>query len=258
MKDKKEVTKKIHIMTPEQILNKHLPVGVQISEAIKQNVFSAMEEFAGLYVDNDYTHIAICLDASTSMAGIAGDIIGGFNNFIEKQKSLPGRATVSLLQFSYPDRIKMLYNFADLKTIEPLTSASYRPDGNTALNDAFAKLILNTRNELMNLPGKRPGKVLFISLTDGEENASVEYRDTNKLRDLIKESEGRYGWEFVYIGANQDSFAEGNARGFARSKSANFTPSSMGISAMYANLDSATVSYRSGKGFNFHDTDNNQ
>lgn len=164
-----------------------------------------------------YTHVSILLDESGSMQTIAPDIIGGFNELIEKQKGEEGESTVSLSTFSSRGIYKKVLDFSPLDKIENLSKANYSPMGATALNDSFARLIQETGLVLNNLPeNERPENVLIVSITDGEENNSVEFT-TEQLKTLIKEQEEKYNWKFLYIGANQDSFQEGvQARGFTQ------------------------------------------
>ena len=196
----------------------------------------------------DYTHISILLDRSGSMDGIKNAIIGGFNEFIQKQKNEPGKLTVTLTTFADAGDYKILYNMADVQNIEPLTDKNYRADGMTALNDSFVKLIKETGDSLSALnENDRPEKVLLVSLTDGNENNSEEYpgpEGAKRLKEIIQHQKDKYSWEFLYIGANQDSFSEGvQTRGY--SKAVNFSADTIGTQAMYKGMGETLTIFRS-------------
>src|SRR5436190_7614129 len=182
----------------------------------------------------DYCHVSILLDRSGSMASIKNDVIGGFNTFIEDQKKVPGELSVSLLSFATQGDTTLVYDTVKLPEINALTSDSYRPAGQTALNDSFVQIVQMTGKKLNELPeDQRPERVLVVCITDGEENDSREH-STEALKDIIKHQTEKYKWQFIYIGANQDSFAEASKRGITRS--ANFAADSIGTRVAYASL----------------------
>jgi hypothetical protein len=190
----------------------------------------------------DYTHIIILIDRSGSMNGIQKDMEGGLTEFIKKQTDLPGTCTITAAQFdSHYEKLHSLKNAAEVGEIK------INPRGNTALIDSMCKLIIDSGKELSSLKEEdRPEKVLFLTITDGEENSSHEY--TNKqLKEMIKLQEEVYKWEFAYIGANQDSFSVASDLGISNSstKSFNYTATSAGIGAMLTNLSTSTATYRS-------------
>jgi hypothetical protein len=195
----------------------------------------------------DYAHVSILLDRSGSMSSIKNDVIGGFNNFIEDQKKVPGEMSVTLMSFSSHKDTTTIYDMVKLNTINPLTTENYHTTGSTALNDSFAQLIEETGKRLANISdADRPEKVLFVCITDGEENDSKEH-STEALKKIIDHQRDKYNWEFIYIGANQDSFAEAQKRGILRS--ANFKADSAGTTRAYASLSADTVKYRKGQDF---------
>lgn len=191
----------------------------------------------------DYTHVGILLDRSGSMQSIRKDVIGGFNQFITEQKEETGKLTISASSFSSHGDYTVLYDTVPLDKITDLTEKDYVTTGSTALNDSFAKLIIETGANLANMTeDERPSKVLLISFTDGEENDSKEYT-TAQLKELIKHQEEKYGWQFIYMGANQDSFEEGvQARGYTQA--VNFTADEVGTLTAYASLSKKTKSLR--------------
>jgi uncharacterized protein YegL len=188
----------------------------------------------------NYTHIAILLDRSGSMKKIKNDVIGGYNSLISEQKKEPGELTISLVQFD--SHYEPVYEKLNIQDVKELTEDIYIPRSMTALNDSMARLIAETSTFVKGLSDEnKPERVLFVTATDGEENASKEYT-TNALKQLIETQEGN-NWEFIYIGANQDSFKESEVRGVKHSM--NFTADSGGTKVMYASLSKKMSSYRS-------------
>jgi hypothetical protein len=176
-----------------------------------------------------YTHVSILLDGSGSMDRIKSDTIGGFNSFVQQQKAVPGEMTLSLAQFNIA--YKLLYDMVEIGNVIPLTDKTYVPEDGTALLDSAAKLITDTGTRISKLPEHdRPERVMVVILTDGEENSSREYRKP-KLAEMIKHQEEKYNWQFVYIGANQDGFAEGASMGM---RGMNFQATGQGTRSLYA------------------------
>ena len=190
----------------------------------------------------NYTHIIILIDRSGSMEGIQKDMEGGLTEFIKKQTELPGKCTITAAQFdAHYDKLHSLKDANEVGTIK------IKPRGSTALIDSMCKLIIDSGKELSELPeDERPEKVLFLTITDGEENSSTEYTN-EKLKEMIKLQEEVYKWEFVYIGANQDAFSVAGNLGIGNSsvKSYTYTATSAGIGAMMASLSKSTATYRS-------------
>jgi hypothetical protein len=137
------------------------------------------------------------LDQSGSMDIIRDDTIGGYNSFVDSQKELGG--TMSLYVFNQD--VKEVYKDVPIETVEPLTRATFVPSGGTALLDALGHVLKTDHDQ----------KVLVIILTDGEENSSRTYTK-NHVKDLT-DMRTKEGWDFVYLGANQDAFAVGQQLG---------------------------------------------
>jgi hypothetical protein len=191
----------------------------------------------------DATLIAILLDRSGSMASIKADTIGGFNNFLRGQQAVAGECRLSLTQFD-TGGIDIVHENARLEDVPELTDESYVPRGGTPLLDALAKTINSTGRALKAIPeSDRPDKVVFVVITDGEENASHEYRKSH-IRDMIEHQESVYRWNFVFLGANQDAFAEAGAVGIGTMKAAAFAATPQGTQAVYSALHSNVASYR--------------
>lgn len=190
----------------------------------------------------NYTHIVALLDRSASMTTIISEMRTGFNNFINEQKKLDGECTLTVVQFdNYYDKI---FDFVPINEFTELNSKNYTPRGSTALIDSMYSLIEDTGLKLSKMgEASRPENVLFIVITDGQENASKEH--TNKeLKEKIKHQEDKYNWQFTYLGANQDSFSEGFSLGFSNDAIMNYNTTSKGTSAMFNSLSSATSLYR--------------
>jgi len=188
----------------------------------------------------NYTHIAILLDRSGSMKKIKNDVIGGYNSLISEQKKEPGELTISLVQFD--SHYEPVYEKVNVQEVKELTEDIYIPRSMTALNDSMARLIAETSSMIKGLSEEdKPERVLFVCMTDGEENASREY-STTALKQLIETQEGK-NWEFLYIGANQDSFKESESRGMKHSM--NFAATAEGTGVMYKAASLKMSKYRS-------------
>ena len=154
----------------------------------------------------DTTEIVVVMDKSGSMHLRASDAIGGFNSFLEEQKKEPGEANLTLVLFDTTYSIPV--SGKPIKEVEPLTAHTYQPGGNTALNDALARAVVETHARLADMPEKdRPEKVICVVITDGEENSSVEHTKT-QVKLLVQHHEEKHDWAFIYLGIGVDAFAE--------------------------------------------------
>lgn len=181
------------------------------------------------------TEIIFILDRSGSMSGRESDIIGGFNSTITKQKETEGECNVSTVLFNNVHVV--LHNRIPLKDVEPITEKEYFVGGCTAYYDALGRAISYHTNVQQDLPeDKRTDKMLFIIMTDGYENASVEY--TGKLlKKLIKEKQEKYGWEFIFMGAGIDAINEAAKIGIVSDYAVNCTMEDKnGIEACYLSV----------------------
>jgi uncharacterized protein YegL len=182
------------------------------------------------------------LDRSGSMRGLEADTIGGFNSLIEKQKQQPGEAIVSTVLFD--DQFEVIHHRRDLKTIEALTIQQYYVRGSTALIDAIGrgiKKILHVHQQL----GKDnvPEKTIFVITTDGQENASREWTGP-LLKKLVSEVSEKYGWEFLFLGANIDAFATAEGLGIRKERAANYMHDGVGTSKNFEAMNEAIFSLR--------------
>lgn len=187
------------------------------------------------------THIAVVLDRSGSMSSMRAEIIGGFNAFLTEQKKVPGSATMTLVQFD--NVIDRLATFKPLAEVEPLNEKTYEPRGATRLYDAIGLTVMTVKDEIAKATEK-PDKVLVLVLTDGQENSSEEFT-TEMIQSLIAESQ-KSGWEFSFIGANQDAILTARGLGVknAAINSLSFDASPAGAVNMMASMSCATASFR--------------
>lgn len=201
------------------------------------------------------TDITIVLDSSSSMGRLVDETIGGFNAFIEEQKQVKSPATVTLLSFA--DRSRYIFNAVPLEDVPVLTRETYRPMGNTALNDAVARAIIDTGIRLEAIePSARPNKVIVVIVTDGEENASQENTKADVCR-MVEHQTSQYNWLFIYLGANVNAFDEARGLGIKVGNAANYmaTPTSAAAAMRVnsANIASARRSGVSGQTLNQND-----
>ena len=145
----------------------------------------------------DYTKIITVLDESGSMASVRTDTMGGYNNFIEEQRKVPGTADVTLITFN--SRPTCEYSGVPINSPEVILE-NYSPKGNTALYDAIGLAITQTGNALAALPeNERPEKVVMVIITDGQENASTDYT-RKQINEMITHQREKYSWQFVFLG----------------------------------------------------------
>jgi hypothetical protein len=178
--------------------------------------------------------IAVLLDRSGSMEAIKSDTEGGFNAFIDGQRSDPLDVRVTLAQFdTHYDVV-----YAD-RPVREVPALDLQPRGMTALYDAVGRLITDVGAELAALPEhERPGKVTVVVLTDGHENSSREWTH-GAVSEAIRRQERDYAWDFVFLGANMDAVAIGQQLGFAPDKSMTYAADADGVGGAWA----ATTAY---------------
>lgn len=190
---------------------------------------------------NEKTQIICILDTSGSMSSIINDSIGGFNTFLKQQRDLKDEATLTVALFD--DTYNLLYDNIDIKKVEDITNKVWIPRGTTALYDAIGKTINTVRANHAKLGNERPSKVLVCIVTDGQENASREYK-LDDIKKLIKNCE-EDNWNFIYLAANQNAFEVGSSFGVSMGNTYTYTASGQGVAFMSSVLNEASVSYRS-------------
>lgn len=188
------------------------------------------------------TELVFILDRSGSMAGLEADTIGGFNALIQKQKQETGEAIVSTVLFD--SQCEVLHDRIPLEKIPVMTENDYYVRGCTALLDAVGKAIHHIGNvHKYARKEDRPEKTLFVITTDGMENSSREY-SYDKVKHMIERQKNRYGWEFIFLGANIDAVAEAKRFGIDETHAANYHADSKGTALNYAVLSEAICELR--------------
>lgn len=176
--------------------------------------------------------IVFILDRSGSMSGLEKDTIGGFNSTIEKQKKEEGEAFVSTVLFD--SEMEVLHDRVPLASIVPLTEKEYYARGCTALLDAIGGAIHHIGNVHKYARDEdRPEKTIFVITTDGYENASRKYT-SDRVKQMIERQKEKYGWEFIFLGANIDAIETAKSFGISEDRAANFVNDGDGIEVMYS------------------------
>jgi uncharacterized protein YegL len=202
--------------------------------------------------DNGITELVFILDRSGSMSGLEADTIGGFNAMVNEQREKDGSVLVSAVLFDH-ERV-VLYDRVDIDKVEPMTERDYVPRGSTALLDAIGCSIHHIGN-VHRYARKEdvPEHTVFVITTDGMENASCMYSSA-EIKEKIKRQSEVYGWEFLFLGANIDSFDVAGGLGIREDRIANYKYSSRGVGECYEAMSEAIVNVRQRKtNFNLND-----
>ena len=188
------------------------------------------------------TELVFILDRSGSMAGLETDTIGGFNAMIEKQKKEAGKALVTTVLFD--NESVTVHDRIPLQEVPPLTEKEYFTRGCTALLDAVGGTIRHIANIHRYIRREDvPERTLFVITTDGYENAS-RYYDYDKVRRLIEHEKAKYGWEFLFLGANIDAAAEAKRFGIAADRAADYKCDTAGTALNYEVIGEAVGAVR--------------
>lgn len=191
-------------------------------------------------MNNNLTELVFILDRSGSMAGLESDTIGGFNAMLEKQKKEDGEALLSAVLFSNESAV--LYDRADVKKVEPMTERQYYVGGCTALLDAIGGAVHHIGNiHKYAREEDRPAKTVFVIITDGMENASRRYT-YDEVRLMIERQRERYGWEFLFLGANMDAISAARRFGIREDRAVRYRCDKQGT-ALNFEVVSDTIGY---------------
>ena len=183
------------------------------------------------------TEMVFILDRSGSMAGLETDTIGGFNGLIERQKKMEGEAVVSTVLFSNDSMV--IHDRVDLRQVEPLTEKEYYVSGCTALIDAIGGAIHHIGNiHKYAREEDVPEHTVFVITTDGMENASHRY-SSDQVKAMVNRQKERYGWEFLFLGANIDSVETAARFGIAGDRAVNYHPDREGTRLNYETISDA-------------------
>ena len=188
------------------------------------------------------TELVFILDKSGSMSGLEADTIGGYNSMLSKQQAEEGECRITTLLFN--NSFHLLHDRIDLKAVGPITENEYRVGGSTALLDAIGLTVDKIGNAQKNTAEDyRAEKVLVVILTDGEENSSREY-SSDKVKMMIERQKNRFGWEFIFLGANIDSVETAGRFGIGRNRAVDYVPDKQGVNLNYETLNSAVTDFR--------------
>jgi hypothetical protein len=190
--------------------------------------------------------ITFVLDRSGSMSSCKDDTIGGFNSYISSQKDLKeGQVLFTLVQFDH--EYDVVHRAKKVSDIPELNLMTFYPRGNTALLDAIGRSIEEAGQRFSKMKEEdKPEKVIFVILTDGQENSSKEY-NIKQINEMISHQQSKYSWEFIFLGANQDAISTGCSLGISVGKSMTYSQTSIGTKAVFDSISRITTNYRGKK-----------
>ena len=190
---------------------------------------------------NNLTELVFILDKSGSMAGLELDTIGGFNSMLSKQRGIDGECRITTVLFD--NQYQLLHDRIDIQAVSPMTEREYQVGGSTALLDAIGRTIHKLVGVQKNTAEEyRAENVMFVIITDGEENSSREY-SAQKVKALI-EAEKKYGWEFIFLGANIDAVETAGRFGITADRAVDYVPDSAGTELNFQMMSEAVAAFR--------------
>lgn len=193
------------------------------------------------FSNDTYTELAILLDQSSSMSPLTESTIEGFNELLQEQQSLPGKAILTVATFD--NHYNYIYDGVDLHEAAAITGDSYAPHGMTRLLDGIGFITTRIQERINDLPkDKRPAKVIVTIMTDGQENASYEW-NASKVAEHIKSLESE-GWSFVFLGANQDAILTAKNLGINTVNASNYGATRKGVRSAYIGVSHAMSTIR--------------
>lgn len=191
------------------------------------------------------TEVVFILDRSGSMSGLEADTIGGFNSMMERQRREEGEAYISTVLFD--DQVEVLYDRVPIAKAEPMNDSQYYVRGCTALLDAIGGAIHHIANiHKYAREEDRPEKTLFIITTDGMENSSHIYT-YDKIKKMVERQKEKYGWEFLFLGANIDAIEVAGRFGIDADRAINYESDSVGTALNYQVISKAVSAVRRSK-----------
>ncbi len=195
---------------------------------------------------DNYTHISVILDRTGSMESIRDDTIGGFNAFLNAQKADPGLASLTLVQFDSQDPYEIVHQFKPLTEVPELTRETFVPRASTPLLDAIGRGINDLEKSLADITeNERPSRVVMVLITDGQENASREFRK-DQIEKMIKEKQEKAAWQFVFLSADLAAIGDALATGMRPAAVMAHDKDGHGTSAAWAALSRSISDYRRG------------
>ena len=196
-------------------------------------------------MNKNLTEIVFILDRSGSMGGLEADTIGGFNAFLEKQKKEEGEALLSTILFDHESVV--LYDRVDIRKVEPMTERQYQVRGSTALLDAIGGAVHHMANvHKYAREEDRPGKTVFVITTDGMENASRRYT-YREVQKMVKHEQEKYGWEFLFLGANMDAISVARSFGIREDRAVRYSCDEVGTGLNFAVVSETIGKVRRGQ-----------
>lgn len=186
---------------------------------------------------NNVTELVFIVDKSGSMAGLEKDTIGGFNSMLQKQKNEEGVCYISTVFFS--ELSEVIHNRINIKEVEPLTEKDYVAGGCTALLDALGDAIKHITNvQKYAASDQKADNVIFVIITDGEENSSHKY-SIREIKKMISMKQEKYGWEFIFLGANIDAIQTASSYGIKQNRASNFCCDPIGVNLNFCCVSEA-------------------
>ena len=195
--------------------------------------------------NNNITELVFILDRSGSMSGLESDTVGGFNTMIEKQKKQNAPCYVSTVLFNHTSEV--LYDRVKLGEVQKMTEDDFFVGGSTALMDAIGGAIHHIGNIHKYIrPEDVPANTMFVIMTDGMENASRNY-SSDRVKQMIERQKKRYGWEFLFIGANIDAVETAARYGIDADRAVNYHADKEGTRVVYQSVANAVCSVRANR-----------
>lgn len=188
------------------------------------------------------TELVFILDKSGSMGGLEKDTIGGYNSMLEQQRKVDGECVITTVLFD--NRYELLHDRIDIRAIQPISEKEYFVGGSTALLDAIGKTIHKIGTAQKNTAEDyRAEKVMFVIITDGEENASRHYASM-QVKEMIRRQKERYGWEFIFLGANIDAVETAGRFGIDADRAVDYVPDGEGTELNFRMMSETVATFR--------------
>lgn len=188
------------------------------------------------------TELVFILDKSGSMSGLETDTIGGFNSMLAKQQAIDGECYITTVLFD--NNFELLHDRIEINAVRAITEKEYQVGGSTALLDAIGMTIHKIGKAQKNTAEDyRAENVMFVIITDGEENASREFT-ADKVKALIEHQKTKYGWEFIFLGANIDAVSTAVGYGFAPDRAVDYIADSKGTALNYKVMADTVGNFR--------------
>ena len=188
------------------------------------------------------TELVFILDKSGSMSGLENDTIGGFNAMLTKQKTLESECRVTTVLFD--NEYELIHDRIDIQAIHPISDKEYQVGGTTALLDAVGRTIYKIDNAQKHTAEEyRAEQIMFVIITDGEENSSREY-SAKSIKDLIKQKKEKDAWEFVFLAANIDAVETAGKYGISADRAVDYLADSEGTELIFKVMSNAVAAFR--------------